>query len=92
MILTFSKVLQNKNTYFVEKILNSFDKSYYIDISNHWNTDKGVKILNGQCFDDYYKGVEIFKPKFHTIREDKSNRWKFNNTIDFFIDSRTKNM
>ncbi|OXA76380.1 hypothetical protein B0A58_07345 [Flavobacterium branchiophilum NBRC 15030 = ATCC 35035] len=30
--------------------------------------------------------------KIHTIREDKNDRWKVGNKIDFFINARQKNM
>lgn len=33
-----------------------------------------------------------FKPKLHTIREDKTDRWKPGVQIDFFINARQKNM
>ena len=33
-----------------------------------------------------------FKPKLHTIREDKTDRWKVGMKIDFFINVRKKDM
>lgn len=37
-------------------------------------------------------GLKDHSPKLHTIREDKTNRWKAGMMIDFFINARTKNM
>jgi hypothetical protein len=36
--------------------------------------------------------IEESKPKKHTIREDKKDRWQFGYLIDFFINTRTVNM
>lgn len=86
MILSFSTKLNGKETYFVEKIWQSFPDEFTID-----NFDK---YFNGFCelVYDFNCDAIDFLPKNHTIREDKNNRWKSGVNIDFFINARTKNM
>jgi hypothetical protein len=82
MILPFSTQLNGKSTYFVEKIL------------------RGIEIYKAPInLLDFWKhtGYDLFSkqnvtPKFHTIREDKNDRWKAGTKIDFFINCRQKNM
>jgi len=76
MTLGFSQKLNGKPTHFVEKICMGLT---WLDF--HIDTKK--------CkFDDT---VYIHsKPKIHTIREDKNNRWKPGNQIHFVINNRTK--
>lgn len=80
MILPFSTQLNGKPTYFVEKIQRSISKNLHnphIDIKSEW-----------------FNSFIYFKvnPKLHTIREDKKDRWKPGTMIDFFINTRTKDM
>lgn len=89
MVLSFSTQIDGKETYFIEKI---------------W---KGLlnKNFNLMCYNNSFrssneaieKNIELVElvdkiPKIHTIREDKNNRWKAGVTIDFFINTRQKNM
>jgi len=94
MILPFSTQLNGKPTYFVEKILRGI-------LNEH--SHKGLNIaesiyqsgeaLNYQGLDDIFTVIEHkVKPKLHTIREDKTDRWKPGTKIDFFINCRQKNM
>ena len=81
MILSFSTHINEKPSYFVEKIHSGLlqnDLMYGFDISydHHFN----INVLSN-C-----------EPKLHTIREDKNNRWKAGVMIDFFINVRTKSM
>lgn len=86
MILPFSTQLNGKPTYFVEKILKTFDDKILT------NEDKElIKLLIEFEYLDVFKYDEV-KPKIHTIREDKKDRWKAGNKIDFFINSRRPDM
>lgn len=84
MILPFSTQLNGKPTYFVEKIWESI-----LQKGIQFKTFE-MKIAIGALPDDYK--IKTHKPKIHTIREDKNNRWKPGVLIDFFINTRTKNM
>lgn len=69
--------LTKKATFFVEKIWMSLPK----------NTSFAPDFKNFV----YRPNYEVeHKPKFHTIRQDLSNRWKVGMMIDFFINARTK--
>jgi hypothetical protein len=93
MILAFSTQLNGKPTYFVEKIWEGLLRKVY-------ETDKEyIEFIN-----DYQKRFDknwdwlpdeherMISPKLHTIREDKTDRWKVGTKIDFFINVRTKKM
>lgn len=86
MILPFSTQINGKPTYFVEKILKSFDGK---DCTEDDELMLKEAIYLG--FLSPYKYDEV-KPKLHTIREDKNDRWKPGVMIDFFINARQKNM
>ena len=80
MILNFSTTINGKPTYFVEKIwmsLRPFSPAEYL-----------VKMDSLDLSPYFLK--KHFKPKIHTIRQDKHNRWKKDMRIDFYINSRTK--
>lgn len=80
MILGFSTQLKNKPTYFIEKIQRALTDTDFFE------TPELVP---------YEFNFEFFrecKPKIHTIREDKTNRWKAGMKIDFFINVRKKDM
>lgn len=82
MILSFKTHIDGKPTYFVEKIHKCFadvlQENVKPEIYYPWE----------------YNSAQRFgsKPKLHTIREDKAERWKPGMMIDFFIATRTKNM
>lgn len=81
MILGFSTHINGKETFFVEKIHSGLiqnDLMQSFDIGYNHNFD--IDILSS-C-----------EPKLHTIREDKTNRWKCGMMIDFFINVRKKDM
>lgn len=88
MILPFQTKINGKLTNFVEKIIVGL---YRYGITD----DKIGKSLVKEYFTFikeplpspiFYKG----KPKIHTIREDKHNRWQVGKMIDFYINNRTK--
>lgn len=80
MILPFSTELNGKPTYFVEKIQKALTDTDFFSTP---------EIVPYEFKFDYYKSCI---PKLHTIREDKNNRWKPGVIIDFFINTRTKDM
>jgi hypothetical protein len=85
MILGFITQLNDKPTYFVEKI---------------WETilQKGIQITMNEFIELGRKAlpknyiVGTYKQKLHTIREDKKDRWQVGTKIDFFINCRQKDM
>ncbi|KVV16118.1 hypothetical protein [Flavobacterium sp. TAB 87] len=90
MILGFSTHINRKPTLFTNKIV----KAIWQLFPNQMN-----ELAHSQAFPDFYvyEEISIFEqeklnPKLHTIREDKTNRWKAGMKIDFFINCRQKNM
>ena len=100
MILPFSTQINKKPSYFPEKIITGLEQNDLItfDETEHLfktkvfvNHPKGE--LKGECVHMIKFDTTInHKPKIHTIREDKKNRWKVGTKIDFFINARQKNM
>lgn len=94
MILPFSTQLNGKPTYFVEKILRGI-----LNEHSHKGLDlaefiyQSGEALKYQNVDDIFTVIENkVKPKLHTIREDKTDRWKPGTKIDFFINCRQPTM
>ena len=81
MILEYSMFLNGKRSYFPEKIIKGLGTDpVTAEIANYIPTND---------FDE-----EVFincNPKLHTIRQDKSNRWKVGNKIHSVIYNRTPN-
>jgi hypothetical protein len=84
MILAFSTQMNGKPTFFVEKILTGLLNDYF-----ETDNDKYIGISE---FTSKVDLREVRKPKLHTIREDKNDRWKPGTNIDFFINCRQPNM
>lgn len=86
MILSFSTQLNEKPTYFINKIWSGLiDQNIaknYVDFFNEVPEMQSV---------GYTAGLS-FPPKLHTIREDKTERWKPGVMIDFFVNARKINM
>lgn len=85
MILGFSTKINGKPTHFVERIHKCFSLREVnmvagLDPSLHYPKDYN------------YVAKDKKPAKLHTIREDKTNRWKAGMKIDFFINVRTKDM
>lgn len=83
MILPFSTQLNGKPTYFVERIHKGIRENYMlapVDPSIHYPVNYN------------FQAKSIVPSKIHTIREDKKDRWKVGNKIDFFINCRQKDM
>lgn len=80
MTLSFRTKTNGKETKFVEKILAGLHGLPYFNgfiISNKYEIDL-----------DY---LETASPKIHTIRKDRSGRWKEGRNIHFVINNRMKN-
>jgi hypothetical protein len=77
--------MNGKPTNFVEKIWESILTKGILCNAVEM-TQIGVKALP----ENYLVGTH--KPKLHTIREDKKDRWKVGTKIDFFINCRQKDM
>jgi hypothetical protein len=84
MILPFSTKLNDKPTYFVEKIQTALRLPYFNN-SVAFSPEHVPPNMN------FYVKSKC-QPKLHTIREDKKDRWKSGTMIDFFINTRTKDM
>ena len=82
MILPFSTELNKRQTYFVEKILKGTTPTINYQMASDFN---GKYDFNRQAF-------TFSRPKIHTIREDKKQRWQPGNLIHAVINNRTKNM
>lgn len=93
MILPFSTQMNGKPTYFIERIWEGL-------LRHHFETDKEyVEFLNQHKakFGNYWdwfpeEHTRLENTKIHTIREDKNDRWKAGNKIDFFINCRQPDM
>lgn len=81
MILGFSTEIKGKPTYFVEKIHTGIRIENKVGLSEVNVPSNYNFVVKSKC-----------KPKIHTIREDKNNRWEENIKIDFFINVRKKDM
>ena len=91
MILPFSTQLNEKPTFFVEKILSGF-------LSKNLKPEETQKSIvhystfSASKYDWTFEMIKEAKPKLHTIREDKNDRWKIGTKIDFFINCLQKDM
>ena len=90
MILPFSTQLNGKQTMFTNKIVKG--------MWEHHPTLMQELSLSRQLPEHYvFEDLTVFetsilKPKLHTIREDKNDRWKPGTKIDFFINCRQPSM
>src|ERR1035437_3967498 len=89
MNLPFSTQLNNRQTYFVEKILACLLEQKLAGMGN----------FIAQAHQSFLPKYEINRsvlatcaPKSHTIREDKNNRWWPGYKIHPFINNRSKQM
>ena len=89
MTLAFSQKLNDRPTYFVEKILQGLQNVNNInwDVLNPYYSKVLLKTKNEFRLPDQL----YIKPKIHTIRKDETNRWKIGNDIHFVINDRTSN-
>src|ERR1700730_6432384 len=85
MTVGFSTQINNKPTYFPEKIWASLLQIDYDLYSDYLHPDGRPNQIKSKS---YYMG---FNPKHHTIRKDEHNRWKAGMNIHFAINNRTPN-
>lgn len=85
--------LAGQPNYFIEKIWSGLE----FDIERDWSVLHSLFLrehklkMNGKPWDDEYPNIaRAYRKKRHTIREDKTNRWKAGNDIHFIINNRTK--
>lgn len=74
-------IIGNKKTFFVYKI----KKAIQLECLKH---QQKILFNHGHIGDNI---MEAVAPKLHTIREDKTDRWKPGNDIHFVINDQTKN-
>jgi hypothetical protein len=86
MTLAFSQKLNNKPTFFVEKIWQSLLRDG-VEMNAVEFTEKFTEVLPliGKA------KIGDFPQKKHTIRKDTNNKWIAGNKIHFVINNRTKN-
>lgn len=97
MILPFSTQLNGKPTYFPEKILSGMLKEFENKSNPEFkNTPEFIydygEFVGYHSVDVALEIIDKSKPKLHTIREDKKNRWQVGYLIDFYINTRKVNM
>lgn len=85
MTLAFSTQINDKPTYFVEKIHKGFNLP-------ELNMKAAIEPLIHYPPGYNYVAKDKLHHKITTIREDKLNRWKPGVMIDFFINCRQKDM
>lgn len=86
MTLSFSTHINGQPTHFVGKIWAClYEKGFRDSIYSRYNLTHMEKF--GDVMDP--KSPSKRNPKLHTIREDKSSRWKAGNKIHFVIKNRT---
>lgn len=96
MTLSFTQTINGKPNYFIEKIwlgLESLiahgDYDYVPESISTWEYYLSKYVAQfGISWDEFYSEPN---PKLHTIREDKSNRWKAGMDIHMVINNRTPN-
>ncbi|MDB0602150.1 hypothetical protein PL373_13525 [Tenacibaculum maritimum] len=75
-------------TRFPEKIMRSLDVAEYKKMTLFDGLAETLQENDIMPITDFLK----LKPKKHTMRSDKKDRWKVGMNIDFFVGVRTKNM
>ncbi len=93
MILPFSTKMNDKPTYFVEKIWQSLNHFQLVNVEEFFKFSDQLetkKMIDIKYLDNQFGHKD--KGKCHTIREDKNDRWKAGNKIDFFINCRQPDM
>ena len=83
MTLAFSEKINGSLTFFTTKILNGLVNNELIKVSDY-------RAYSAQLEKKNTPVIFCVANKIHTIREDKTNRWKAGNLIHFVINNRTK--
>ncbi len=87
MTLSFKQKINDKPTYFIEKIWAGFPIAAWDKWPGDYRNDYFVK--TGFYIDSMLPCGDI-KPKIHTIREDKLGRWKKGINVHFTVNNRTR--
>lgn len=90
MTLSFSTKINGKPNFFIEKIYSGLESIYPVNQDYHdYIMRHNMKF--GKDWDKLEsKILPNYQAKIHTIRRDKSNRWKEGINIHFVINNRTK--
>lgn len=90
MTLSFKEVLKNKFTFFPHKIIRGLRNHKLITI-DEYDYYEHLIFLYSKIYSEALIAEETFGEaiKIHTIREDKNNRWKAGNKINFVINNYT---
>src|SRR5690554_6547944 len=86
MTLGFSTQINGKPSYFIEKIWESLPK----DLIKR-DYELSLACYKQQFGKFWHVSPTEIKPKKHTMREDKNDRWKAGNDIHMVINNRTNN-
>lgn len=93
MILPFSTQINGKPTYFIERIWEGLMRNVFEDDTEYQQYLRIHRMRFRKYWDWFPDGhPRLENPKVHTFREDKNDRWKEGNKIDFFINCRQKDM
>lgn len=93
MTLPFSTKINGEPTYFPEKILSGlYDNKIITAEEVQDRFELSILVRKGEFYEICFDKTQLHKPKLHTIREDKNDRWKPGVMIDFFINARQPNM
>lgn len=104
MILGFRTQIDGKQTCFPEKIITGLFENGLISrekaiellepqtISIMPSEYQSNEVLRAVIYQIIFDKFHNHRPKIHTIREDKTNRWHKDRIIDFFINVRQENM
>jgi hypothetical protein len=90
MILGFKTHINGKPTMFTNRIVKIMWQQYSSQMKDLALSRKHPEFYVFEDLTGYEQ--EKLMPKLHTICEDKNDRWKPGVMIDFFINTRTKNM
>lgn len=87
MNLGFSTKINNKSTYFVEKIINCllYDLKLGAELNPFLNSEK----LGYKDKTELIESINSRCPKRHTMRTNDKTRWNVENNIHFVINNRT---
>lgn len=92
MTLSFTQTINGKPNFFIEKIWQAFLQNDLSSLPNFGYYAGNYNYSFGKFWDGFVvDGKPDEKPKLHTIREDKSNRWRAGMNIHPVVNNRTPN-
>jgi hypothetical protein len=89
MTLAFSQTIDNKPSYFIEKIICQLSKQLDEELDEYTLPTRQTLGYTNSL--DFIRKVVDVKPKKHTLRRDTANRWKAGTKIHPVIHNRTPN-